>query len=88
MDIKEAVEFEREGQKVFRVTGIRDCEEIMQWEILGNSKAEPYFRSYNSSKLSSMRWPFFVYAIGQDEIYFNNVAIPDITLRHKLRHED
>ena len=77
--MKEAVEFEREdadGQirKVFRVTAIRSNEELMSWEILDNCKARKYFRSANSSKLSTFRWPFYAYAYNQMGIVISPLA--------------
>ena len=53
MVVKEAVEFKREDSEgkvrdVFRVTAIRNQEELMSWEILDNSKGRKHFRCVNS----------------------------------------
>ena len=64
VDVKEAIEFERNGEKVFRVTAIRDSESLMCWEIIDNSEGDKYFRQVNSNKLSTFRWPFYAYATG------------------------
>lgn len=62
LDVKEAIEFNRNGQDVLRITGIRDNEELMQWEVIDNSQGEKFFRCTNSSKVGSFRWPFYAYA--------------------------
>ena len=62
LDVKEVTEFKRDGQDVFRITGIRDNEELMQWEVLDNSQGESFFRCTNSSKVGSFRWPYYAYA--------------------------
>ena len=37
VDIKEVLEFSRDGRQVLRVTGIYDCEELICWEVMDNS---------------------------------------------------
>ena len=63
INVREAIEFERNGEKVFRVTGIRDSESLMSWEIIKNSQGDKYFRQINSNRLSTFRWPFYAYAM-------------------------
>ena len=72
MRVHEAIELEREnGEKFFRVTAIRDHEEVQCWEVIDNAQGEEYSRSVNSSKLSTFRWPFFAYVVGQSELIIN-----------------
>ena len=53
---------------MFRVTAIRNNEEIVSWEILNGSKGQKRFREYNSTRLQTFRWPFFAYASYQQLI--------------------
>ena len=78
------IEFERDERKVLRVTAIRDNEELMHWEILDDAKGEKFYRSYNSSKLTSFRWPFFAYAESARSIMVSQFSSPDFCLHHKL----
>ena len=71
-------------QKVLRVTAIRDSEELMSWEILGNSKGKKYYRSANSSKLTTFRWPFFAYSSGQMGLVISNLADPEYVVHQNL----
>ena len=84
--MKEAVEFERqygdEVRKVFRVTAIRSNEELMSWEVLDNCKERKFFRSANSSKLSTFRWPFYAYAYNQMEIVISPLADPEYVVHY------
>ena len=88
--VKEAIEFERYNekyqfmQKVFRVTAIRNNEELMSWEILDNAKGKRYYRSANSSKLTTFRWPFFSYAYGSMSIVISPLADPEYIVHQDL----
>ena len=91
--MKEAIEFERynpaigDNQKVFRVTAIRNSEELMSWEILDNCKGKKYYRSANSSKLTTFRWPFFAYAFGEMSIVISPLADPEYVVHHDLPND-
>ena len=61
----EALEFEQDGRNLFRVIAIREDEEAMIYELEDNVNSIANFRSVNSSKLSSFRWPFFAYVHGE-----------------------
>ena len=89
--VKEIIEFKREydGQleDVLRVTAIRNSEELMQWEVIGDCKGKPHYRSTNSSKLGSFRWPFYAYAYGQT-ISISLLYEPQYIIHHKLELSD
>ena len=72
--VKEALEFTRNGVKVFRVMAIRDQEELMCWEVLNDSEGKKHFLSINSAKLQAFRWPFFAYLNGIGEVVINPLA--------------
>lgn len=90
VQVKEAIEFKRFDEKaglmrdVMRVTAICNSEELMSWEILDNSKGKKYYRSANSSKLTSFRWPFFAYAYGQMSVVINPLADPEYVVHQDL----
>lgn len=89
--VKEIIEFKREYdnqlEDVLRVTAIRNSEELMQWEVIGHCKGKPHYRSLNSSKLGSFRWPFYAYANGQT-ISLNLLYEPQYIIHHKLELSD
>ena len=76
MKVYEAIELERPftGEKFFRITVIRDNEEVQCWEVKDNAQGEQIPRSVNSAKLSTFRWPFFAYVVGQSELIINPLA--------------
>ena len=76
MQVKEAFEFVRNGQRVMRVTAIRDHEELMCWEVLEGSHGKKHFLSVNSAKLCAFRWPFFAYYTGTTELIISPLAHP------------
>ena len=64
VDIKEVLEFSRDGRQVLRVTGIYDCEELICWEVMDNSQGLIHtLKERSNSKLSTFRWPFFAYTL-------------------------
>jgi len=67
-----------------RVTAIRNHEELLSWEILDNSKGDKYFRSANSSKLSTFRWPFYAYVSGQQGIVITPLADTEHVVHYKI----
>ena len=69
IDIKEVLEFRRNGRDVLRLNGIQDSEELVSWEILDTSQGQIYIRKDRSvSKMSTFRWPFFAYALSNQEV--------------------
>ena len=65
IQIVEALEFEQDGRNLFRVIAIREDEEAMIYELEDTANSISNFRSVNSSKLNSFRWPFFAYVHGE-----------------------
>ena len=88
IDVKEIIEFKRDEREVFRITAIRDHEELMQWEVLDHSKGDSYFRSANSNQLSSFRWPFYAYAKSDTSIIISNLTDSEFILHHEFVNKE
>ena len=74
--IVEAYEFDHQGRTFFHVTAILENEEVRCWDFFKKSptEKESHTSSFNSTSLSSLRWPFFTYADGQSSIVISNLA--------------
>ena len=49
----------------------------MIFQLENDSKSVINFRSVNSSKLNSFRWPFFAYVHGESSLIINPLSIKD-----------
>ena len=70
------------------MTAIRNNEELMSWEVLDNSKGKMYFKSANSSKLTTFRWPFFAYTSGAMNVIISPLADLDYVVHCALPSEE
>ena len=91
--ILEAIEFERQYtdgnvEKVFRVTGIRESETLLSWEIIGSSKGDQFFKTANDNKLSTFRWPFYAYATDETSFAICPLAKPEYMVHHTLQLQE
>ena len=61
---------------VLRVTGIKDSEEVMIWEVRQKRAKERQVSTmvYNRVDRSCLRWPFYAYASNDHEIIVTNMA--------------
>lgn len=85
IDIKEVLEFKRQGRDVLRVTGIKDNEELVCWEVLDHSQGEVNQRNDKSTnRLSTLRWPFFAYSLGKREIVIRPLEDAEFVIHYKL----
>ena len=88
IDVKEVLEFRRQGRDVLRVTGIQDNEELVSWEVMDTCQGDIYMRTDKSSnKLSTFRWPFFAYTLGHSEVVIRPLEDSEYVIHYKLAFE-
>ena len=61
----------------------------MCWDVvrMSNGQTENYFRSANSNKLSTFRWLYFAYVLGQQHIVNNPLADKGAIVHYDLSSE-
>jgi hypothetical protein len=82
--ITEAIEFERDGEAIMRISAIRESIEFMNWEVVGDAQGGNFFRSLNSISRSTFRYPFYAYLNGADEVKIHNLDKPYLSVNYKL----
>jgi hypothetical protein len=84
IEITEAIEFERDGEAIMRISAIRESIEFMTWEVVGNAQGSNYFRSMNSVSNTTFRYPFYAYINGAKEIKIYNLDKPYLGVKYLL----
>ena len=51
--------------------GIRDCEEVICWEVKDKCHGEKTQKIFNRSDRSAFRWPYYAHTLNDDEIVIN-----------------
>lgn len=85
--VVEAVEFDRDGVKYFRVTYILGSETLRSLEIEGTCTGQRSTSTMNNNSLSTLRWPFFAYLNDPWTIVISPLAKSNYFVYFDIREE-
>ena len=83
--LTEAIEFERDGEPIMRISAIRESIEFMSWEVVGGAEGDCFYRSLNSSSKASFRFPFYAYLNGTKEVKIYNLDKPFLGVNYRRK---
>ena len=68
--------------------GIRDKEEVLCWEIKKSCHGFKAQKIFNRSDRAAFRFPFYAYAMSDQEIVINYFSQKDVGIHLKIDFED
>lgn len=71
-----------------RMIGIRDCEEVLCWEVWGTCHGRKSLKSYNQIDRVAFRFPFYAYAMSDEEIVVNYLSQENVGIYFKMDFVD
>ena len=88
VEISESNTIISDEHRFLRMIGIRDKEEVLCWEIKATCHGPKTYKIFNRSDRTAFRFPFYAYAINDQQIVINYMSQKNIGIHLKMDFED